>query len=44
MENPFETLEDKKANTWIVIDGSVTGIETLLNIMTIASQDNKESN
>ena len=44
VKNPFKTLEDKEVDTWIIIDGSVTGIETLLNIMTIALQDGRESN
>ena len=43
MENPFKTLEDKEADTQIVIDGSVMGIKTLLNIIIIASQDGRES-
>ena len=43
MENPFESLEDTKAETKIVIDGSVTGIETLLDMMSIALQDGRES-
>jgi len=44
LENLFKTLEDKKANTKIVIDKSVMGIETLLDIMTITLQDKRESN
>ena len=44
IKNLFKTLEDKKANTQTVIDGSVTGIETLLNIITITLQDGRESN
>ncbi len=43
MENLFETLEDKEVDTQIVIDSSVTGIKTLLNTMTIISQDGRES-
>ena len=35
IKNLFETPEDKEANTWTVIDGSVTGIKTLLNTITI---------
>ena len=44
MENLFKSLEDTKAETKIVINGLVTGIETLLNTMSITSQDGKESN
>ena len=44
MENLFKTLEDKKADTWIVIDSSMMGIKTLLDIITITSQDGRESN
>ena len=36
MENPFESLEDTKAETETVTDDSVTGIETPLNMMFIA--------
>ena len=36
MENLFELLEDTKAETKIVIDDLVIGIETLLDIMFIA--------
>ncbi len=35
IENLFKSLEDIKAETKTVIDDSVTGIETLLNIMSI---------
>ena len=44
MENPFKTPEDKKVDTWTVIDSLVTGIKTLLDIITIASQNKRESN
>ena len=37
MENLFKSLEDTKAETEIVINNSVMGIETLLDIMFIAS-------
>ena len=43
MENPLESLEDTKAETEIVINNLVAGIKTLLNIMSIASQNGKES-
>jgi len=35
MENLFKTLKDIKANTEIVIDSLMTGIETLLDTMVI---------
>src|SRR6266700_2575455 len=44
MENPFESLENTKAETKTVTDDSVTGIKTLLDTISIASQDGKESN
>jgi len=44
MEKPLELLKDTEAETKIVIDDSVVGIETLLGIMSIALQDRKESN
>ena len=44
MENPFKTPEDKEVDTQIVIDGSMMGIETPLDIITIALQDKRESN
>ena len=44
MKNPFKTPEDNEADIWTVIDGLVTGIETLLDMMTIASQDGRENN
>ena len=44
MENLFETLEDKEVDIWIVIDSSVTGIETLLDTITITLQNGRESN
>ncbi len=44
MENLFELLKDTKVETETVIDNSVTGIETLLDMMSIALQDGKESN
>ena len=43
-KNPFKTLKDKEIDTGIVIDNSVMGIETLLDIMIITLQDGKESN
>ena len=43
MENLFKTLEDKEVDIWIVIDGLVMGIKTLLDIITITLQDGKES-
>ena len=36
MENLFKLLEDIEAETEIVIDNSVMGIETPLNMMSIA--------
>ncbi len=36
MEKPLKSLEDTKAETEIVIDDLVMGIETLLDIMSIA--------
>ena len=44
IKNPFKTLKDKEANTETVIDSLIMGIETLLNIMTIALQDRRENN
>ncbi len=44
MENLFETLKDKEINTKIVIDNLVMGIETPLDIITIALQNGTESN
>ena len=44
MENLFKTPEDNKADIWIVIDGLVMGIKTLLDMITIALQDKRESN
>ena len=35
MENPFKSLKDIEAETKTVIDDLVTGIKTLLNIMSI---------
>ena len=43
MENLFKTPEDNKADIWTVIDSLVIGIETLLDIITIALQDGRES-
>jgi len=43
MENLFKTPKDNKVNIWIVIDSSVMGIETLLDIMTIALQYKREN-
>ena len=40
----LELLEDTEAETKTVIDDSVTGIETLLDIMFITSRDGRESN
>ncbi len=36
LENPFETPKNKEADTKTVTDNLVTGIETLLDMMTIA--------
>ncbi len=44
MKNPFKTPKGKKANTETVINESIMGIKTLLDIITITSQDGKESN
>ncbi len=44
MENLFKLLEDIEAETETVMDDLVMGIETLLDIMSIASQDGKENN
>ena len=44
MENLFKTLEDIKVNIKTVIDSLVTGIKTLLDIMTIILQNGRESN
>ena len=44
MEKLLELPKDIKAETKIVIDNSVTGIKTPLNIISIASQDRRESN
>ncbi len=44
MENPLELPEDTKAETETVIDGLVTGVETLLDIMSITLQDGRENN
>jgi len=44
MENLFKTPKDKEADIWTVINSSMTKIETLLNTITITSQDGKESN
>ena len=43
MEKPLELLEDTEAETETVIDDSVMGIETLLDMMFIALQDGRES-
>ena len=43
IKNLFETLEDKEVNIKIVIDDSVVGVKTILNIMIIALQDGRES-
>ncbi len=40
----LKTLKDKKADIKIVMDDLVTGIETLLSTITIALQDERESN
>ena len=37
MEKPLKSPKDTKAETKIVIDDSVTGIETLLDMISIAS-------
>jgi hypothetical protein len=44
IENPFKTPKDKEADTKIVTNDLVMGIETPLNIMTITLQDGRESN
>ena len=44
IENLFKSLEDIEAETETVIDNLVTGIKTLLDMMSITSQDGKESN
>ena len=44
MEKPLESPEDTKAETETVIDDSVMGIKTPLNIISITLQDSKESN
>ena len=44
MEKLSESLEDIEAEIEIVIDDSVMGIETLLDIMFITSWDGRESN
>ena len=43
IKNPFKTPEDIKANIKIIIDNSVVGIETLLDIMTITLQNKREN-
>ena len=44
MENLFKLLEDIKAETETVTNNSVIGIKTLLDIISIALQDGRESN
>ncbi len=44
IKNPFKTPKDNKVNIQTIINGLVTGIETLLNIITIASQNKRENN
>ena len=44
IEELLKSLEDIKAETKTVINDLVTGIETLLDTMSIVSQDGKESN
>ncbi len=44
MENLFKALEEEEINIKIVIDDLVIGVKTLLNIITIASQNGRESN
>ena len=44
IKEPLKSLEDTKAETKTVIDNLVTGIETPLDMMFIASQDGRESN
>ena len=44
MEDLFKSLEDTEAETKIVINDLVTGIKTLLDIISITSQDGRESN
>jgi hypothetical protein len=43
IENPFKTLKDIKADTEIVMDDLVIGIETPLDTMIITSQDGREN-
>src|SRR6266702_1518116 len=44
MEELFKSLEDIEVKTKTVINNSVTGIETLLDMMSITSQNGRESN
>ena len=44
MEDLLKLLENTKTETKTVIDDSVMGIETPLDIMSITSQDGKENN
>ena len=44
MENPFKSLKDIKVETKTITNSLVMGIKTLLNIMSIALQDKRESN
>jgi len=44
MEKPLKLLKNTKAETETVIDDSVTGVKTLLDIMSITLQDGRESN
>jgi len=43
VRNPFKTFEDKKVNIKTVINNLVMGIETKLNTMIIALQNEREN-
>ena len=43
MEESLKSLEDTEVETETVTDDSVTGIETLLDIMSITLRDGRES-
>ena len=44
IKNLFKTLKDKEADTEKVINNSVAGVETLLDMITIALQNKRENN
>ena len=44
LNNLFKPLKNKKANTKTIINKLMIGIETLLDTMTIALQNGRESN